>query len=64
MNDNDFVRKDLYQKDIDFIANEVDNTNKRIDDLSNSISHQLTWMGVVITSFQIGIALIIFFLTK
>ena len=64
MNDSDFVRNDLYQKDLDLIANELENTNKRIDDLKESISRQLTLTGIMIGTFQLGLALVLYFLTK
>ena len=64
MNDNDFVRNDLYQKDLDLIANELDNTNKRIDDVKDSIGHNLALTAILVGVFQLGLALILYFLTK
>ncbi len=64
MSDNEFVRRDLYEKDIDLIINELENTDKRVTDFKDSVSHQMAWTTLLIGVFQIGLALILFFLTK
>lgn len=41
MNDSEFVRKDEYEKDTDIIASEINNTNKRLDDVKDFMSWTL-----------------------
>ncbi len=42
----------------------IDATNKRIDDLQNTVSRQFTILGVIIAVIQIIFAVIIFFLSS
>ena len=42
----------------------IDKTNERINDLKDSINRQFAIMGITIGVFQLGLALILYFLTK
>ena len=64
MSDSEFVRKDVHDANLDTILILIDKTNERINDLKDSINRQLTIMGITIGAFQLGLALILYFLTK
>ena len=64
MNEKDYVRKDVYDANLDTILLLEDKTNERINDVKDSINRQLTIMGITIGAFQLGLALILYFLTK
>ena len=64
MNEKDYVRKDVYDANLDTILLLEDKTNERINDVKDSINRQLTIMGITIGAFQLGLALILYVLTK
>ena len=64
MPDSEFVRKDLHDANLDTILILIDKTNERINDLKDSINRQFAIMGITIGVFQLGLALILYFLTK
>ena len=75
MSDDIYVRKDVNEAQNDLLVTAIADTDKRIDDLRsemnerindihNSINHALTIAGIVFAAVQIGLAVILFFLTK
>ena len=64
MSDSEFVRKDVHDANLDTILILIDKTNERINDLKDSINRQFAIMGITIGAIQLGLALILYFLTK
>lgn len=71
MNDNDFVRKDVYEAQTDNILTAVNDTNTRIDDMKerindvkDSVNRSFTMLSVLFTVIQFGLALLLFFIRK
>lgn len=74
MND-EFVRKDVHDAQIETLAVAVDDTNSRIDDLrdeikerisdmKDSINRSLTLFALGLGFIQLGVALLLYILTK
>ena len=75
MSDSEFVRKDVHDANIETLAVAVDGTNSRIDDLrdevkerisdmKDSINRSLNIFALGIGILQIGLAVLLYFLTK
>ncbi|MBQ7543874.1 MAG: hypothetical protein IJT02_02920 [Synergistaceae bacterium] len=64
MNDNDFVRKDLHDKDIDIVIQETNNLNNRIDDLKSFVSWGFSILGILLVVVQLGVGFILYLITK
>ena len=57
-----YLRKDIYDAEQDTLLVLLQDTNKRIDDLQNSISHWFSIIGTLFVVIQIGFALLFYFL--
>lgn len=75
MSDSEYVRKDLHDANIETLAVAVDDTNSRIDDLrdetkerisdmKDSINRSLNLFALSVGILQIGLAVLLYFLTK
>ena len=71
MPDNDYIRKDLYDAEQSVFLVMDEKTNKRIDDLKDSVSRQINLWGITISviaalfaAMQIGLAIVLYFLTQ
>ena len=64
MNDNDFVRKDLHDKDMDIIIQETNNLNNRIDDIKSFVSWGFSILGILLVVVQLGVGFILYLITK
>ncbi|MBR0279127.1 MAG: hypothetical protein IJQ75_04010 [Synergistaceae bacterium] len=64
MNDDIYVRKDIHEKDTDILADAVNNTNNRIDDIKDFISWGLTLLGIIFVIVQIGVGFLLYILTN
>lgn len=71
MNENDFVRKEIFDERTSHLTTAINDTRDRIDDVENSIGHQISFWGILMTvvavlfaGMQLGLALILYFLTK
>ena len=67
----EFVRKDVYDAEQDIILEEIDNLRKRLDDYKDSTTRQTNFWGIMIAiiaflfaGMQIGIAVVIFLLSR
>lgn len=56
MDSEKFVREDVFDARISALQQQIDATNKRIDDLSNNINHNNSIMGIALTLFAIFMA--------
>lgn len=64
MNDDIYVRKDIHEKDTDILAEAVNNTNNRIDDIKDFVSWGLTLLGIIFVIVQIGVGFLLYILTN
>ena len=64
MNDSDFVRNDLHDKDIDILIQENNNLNNRIDDMKAFVSWGFSILGVLLVVVQLGVGFILYLITK
>ena len=63
MSDSEFVRKDIYDKDLEIIAAELSSTEKRLDDIKDFISWGLGILGAIFVITQIGIGFLLYMLS-
>ena len=64
MNDSEFVRKDLHDKDIDILIQECNNLNNRIDDMKAFVSWGFSILGILLVVVQLGVGFILYLITK
>ena len=71
MDEKDFVRKDVYEAEQDTLLLLNEKTNQRIDDLKDNINRQVNFWGITISviaglfaAMQIGLAIVLYFLSK
>ena len=61
MND-EYVTKELFDAKIETLLVLYDDTNKRIDDLKDSMNRHFAVLSVMFGMLQVGIAVILYFL--
>ncbi|MBQ4430393.1 MAG: hypothetical protein IJP89_10140 [Synergistaceae bacterium] len=65
MNDDEkYVRKDIHEKDTDILAQAINNTNDRIDDVKDFITWGLTLLGIIFVIVQLGVGYLLYLLTQ
>ena len=64
MDENAYVRKDVFEAKIDTLLVLNDKTNERIDDLKDSVNRNFAVLGISFAAVQIGLAVVIYFLSK
>ena len=65
MNDDEkYVRKDIHDKDTDILAQAINNTNDRIDDVKDFITWGLTLLGIIFVIVQLGVGYLLYLLTQ
>ena len=70
MNENDFVRKDVFDERTDHIMTAVNDTRDRVDDIQANVGRQISFWGILIgviaflfAGLQLGLAVLLYILT-
>ena len=61
MEDKKYVSEEVLDAKIETLLVLDDKTNKRIDDLKDTLNRQFAILSVLFTALQVGIALILYF---
>lgn len=65
MNDDEkFVRKDIHEKDTDILAQAINDTNDRLDDIKDFITWGLSLLGVIFVIVQLGVGFLLYIFTS
>ncbi len=64
MNENEYVRKDIFEERLDHITTAINDTNQRIDDLKDSVNRNFSVLMIVFAMVQIGIGFLLYVLAK
>ena len=71
MNEKDYIRKDVYDAEQNVFLVMDEKTNKRIDDLKDSVNRQINLWGMTISAIavffaviQVGLAIVLWFLSR
>ena len=64
MNENEYVRKDIFEERLDHITTAINDTNQRIDDLKDSVNRNFSVLTIVFAMVQIGIGFLLYVLAK
>ncbi|MBQ6971810.1 MAG: hypothetical protein IJP86_05580 [Synergistaceae bacterium] len=60
----EYVRKDIHDKDTDILAQAVNDTNNIIDDIKDFITWSLSLLGIIFMIVQLGIGFLLYLLAK
>ncbi len=64
MNENEYVRKDIFDERADHLATAINDTNNRIDDIKDSVNWNFAVLTGTFVIVQIGIGFLLYILAR
>lgn len=58
----EYVRKDVHDKDTDILAQAINDANNRIDDIKDFITWGFSLLGIIFVIVQLGIGFLLYLL--
>ena len=64
MDEQKYVRKDLYEKDTDLLVQEISSLKERISEIKDFMNWTLASLGILFVIVQIGVGFVLWLITR